>query len=864
MEYFIEKRIPTQIKKLYQAGGQFQKAAERVKQIIGDINLNAPDPLKDISKTNHGESRIKNCIKYDLSGFARLITISHDGICVLMYLGDHEDCEKWLESRKGVNLAFDKMDKVMVEVIVSEDINDPDKRQYSESDYADGKLHKRLKSLYFNKIANAISYSTLSPFLDFESDVSDDDLMEACISISTENIQSVFMDVFSSLKKGDIDGAINRILLFEEDLKLLEEASLTEKEAIISNDQFIKLSELEAEYIKGILESKDWYDWMLFLHPSQREVVKVEFAGSSRLLGVSGSGKTCVLVHRAVRLAKKYSGEKILILTLNPSLSELIEKLVDLLLENTGQTDLRKSIEITSFWELCRDLLIKFDGHPLRERIFNAKSDKHDDTIDDIWEEYYKCHLNNGDAEVLFPIHQTLLLRGIYPQEYLKQEFDWTRSAFGLSNRNEYLTVEREGRKIPMAESDRKYILEGLKGWDKKMEDVGAIDYLGLANKLSQHLDKIKPIYRCVLVDEIQDFGTLELKIIRRVVGEGENDLFLTGDIAQQVYNKHHKIKNAGINIPSNAYLKILKNYRNSREILESAYAVFKDNVRDEDFKSDDFEILNPEYANFSSPKPFIRRGESVENEIFSAFEYLRSILVPSSKEKGCIAFCGYSIFEVEQLSKQINIPVLDGMVKLSEGSIFLSDLEQTKRFEFDRMIIINCRSNVFPNPSLPKEEWYREISKIYVAMTRAKKELIISYTGEVSSLFVNKGELFREDEWRIHLIDNPEILFEIPDKAKENMSKQKMGSLKGKEFLYTHNAIGLSRELQNKLLELVSGNSVIDEKRRQIGWRTMGELETNLKSRNRDLPTLKRIFGPSVFDEVENLFGIVKTSDKK
>ncbi len=90
-----------------------------------------------------------------------------------------------------------------------------------------------------------------------------------------------------------------------------------------------------------------------------------------------------------------------------------------------------------------------------------------DDTIDDIWEEYYKCHLNNGDAEVLFPIHQTLLLRGIYPQEYLKQEFDWTRSAFGLSNRNEYLTVEREGRKIPMAESDRKYILEGLKSAPK-------------------------------------------------------------------------------------------------------------------------------------------------------------------------------------------------------------------------------------------------------------------------------------------------------------------------------------------------------------------------------------------------------------
>lgn len=550
-------------------------------------------------------------------------------------------------------------------------------------------------------------------------------------------------------------------------------------------------------------------------------------------------------------------GKKILILTLNPSLSELIEKLVDILLISTGKKDLRKCIEVTSFWELCRDLLIKLDENPLRERILNAKSDKDGDTIDEIWEEYYTCQLNNRDAEVLFPIHQTLLVRGVFPQEYLKQEFDWARSAFGVPNRNEYLQIERDGRKIPILELDRKHILEGLTGWDKKMEDVGAIDYLGLANRLSMHMDKIVPMYRCVLVDEIQDFGTLELNIIRKIAIEGENDLFLTGDIAQQVYNKHHKIKNAGISIPSNAYLKILKNYRNSREILEAAYAIFKENIREEDFKSDDFEILSPQYANFSSPKPFIRRGNSIEHELFSAIEYLKSILESSTKEKGCIAFCDYSIFEVEQLGIELNIPVLDGAVNLSESNIFLSDLEQTKGFEFDRMIIINCRSNVFPNPSLPKEEWYREISKLYVAMTRAKKELVVSFTGEVSNLFTNKSEFFREDEWHMHLIDNPVINIEIRDKSIENTSKQKMSNLKGKEFLYTHNAIGLSRELQNKLLELVSGNSVYDEKKRQIGWKTMGELTISLRSRNRDLPTLKRIFGPSVFDELETLLGI-------
>ncbi len=76
------------------------------------------------------------------------------------------------------------------------------------------------------------------------------------------------------------------------------------------------------------------------------------------------------------------------------------------------------------------------------------------------------------------------------------------------------------------------------------MKDIGVIDYLGLANELFKYSEKLTPRYRCILIDEVQDFGTLELKIIRKLVKEGENDLFITGDIAQQVYSKHHKIRN--------------------------------------------------------------------------------------------------------------------------------------------------------------------------------------------------------------------------------------------------------------------------------------------------------------------------------
>jgi superfamily I DNA and RNA helicase len=65
------------------------------------------------------------------------------------------------------------------------------------------------------------------------------------------------------------------------------------------------------------------------MHPEQERCVDVDFSASSKLLGVSGSGKTCVLVKRAVRLANKYPSEKVLVVTLNRSLANLIKELVD-------------------------------------------------------------------------------------------------------------------------------------------------------------------------------------------------------------------------------------------------------------------------------------------------------------------------------------------------------------------------------------------------------------------------------------------------------------------------------------------------------------------------------------------------------
>jgi hypothetical protein len=81
------------------------------------------------------------------------------------------------------------------------------------------------------------------------------------------------------------------------------------------------------------------------------------------------------------------------------------------------------------------------------------------------------------------------------------------------------------------------------------MRAVGVVDYLGLTSALAQHTDKILSRYTNILVDEAQDFGTTELRIIRRLVSAGPNDLFLCGDVAQTVLPKHRALKEAQIEV---------------------------------------------------------------------------------------------------------------------------------------------------------------------------------------------------------------------------------------------------------------------------------------------------------------------------
>lgn len=833
MEYMEYDDFRPSITALYRQGGPFKNAAEKVFAIRQKAfsGFEHKDVFA-IATTHNGESRIPHCVKYELPGRARLVTMANNGICMFLYAGDHTEVDRWLDRNRSIDFILKRQGNAQViePVFVSQSTNRQDLIK-TESDLgAPDHLLDLISGRYGDKLLDGLPEETARVIASVGPLITDDELLQIVESIKDQGRRSAVLDVLLKLRESDANGAKNRIDLYFGEVKQL--ADLTEDEAtqLQSGERVIKVTDVDPQLFEHFVKTASYQKWMLYLHPSQREYVDREHSGSMRLSGISGSGKTCVLIHRALRLAEKYPDGRILILTLNAALAKLIDSLV-----SASRGALRpKNIRVSSFWELCREKLLEIE--PQNKKLYTQVTVATNpyavsEHIDEIWNEYYNCENNNHDADQMERLHRSLLARRIFPKDYLKQEFDYVRSAFAPSDREQYFEMERTGRAIPLDRPFRKQVFDGLAGWERKMLAVGAIDATAIATALHKHQTELKPEYRCVLVDEVQDFGTLELTIIRRLVADAENDLFLCGDAAQSVHTKHQDFEASGINVRGGKSTRLQQNYRNSRQILTAAHDILIRNYQRHSAGLVDLEILPPEYANFSSSNPNLLQADSMADELGYAIAYARNVVETSSHKKVCIALAGYHQRSVDALGIQLGLPVLNGDINIGEGQVFLADLEQTKGFEFDSMIIINAHAGVLPHPDLPVEESFRDLSKFYVAMTRAKTELIVSYHGSVTDFIGSNQEHFSVGDWKDYAEKLPIAESDLPAAG---VPEKKFGvewDLTGKQFLRLPEAIGLPQNAQEKLIECVTGKMSFEgKKKKQKTWKSIGEFLNDMQ----------------------------------
>lgn len=824
MRFLEGNEFMTSLRNLYQKGGLYQKAATTIQAAWGRAHSKESfeSVFRGIALTNHGESRIPHCIKYDLTKFSRLVTVVNNGICLFLFCGDHDTVDRWLERNKGLDFVARQSGEALVlqKTRASDPALGPEGRINAEPDLSTGALLELLPARYVDRITAGLSSDVLADLRRIESISSDDEIQNVALLCGDAARQNTVLDVLLSLKSGDVVNAKVRIDTWTGNATPVVELQDQQVSQIQSSESTVLIEDVDPVLFQHFVQTASFEQWMLYLHPSQRKHVHQDFDGPARLAGVSGSGKTCVIVHRALRLADLYTDEPVLIVTLSDALASLINGLID---AARGETRPR-NLQVSSIFDLCFQQLMalepeKRDYYTTRTIAKNPHAVSEE--VDEIWREYFLCENNNHDADSMLEVVQTLCVRGVYASDYLRQELDYVRSRCRPGYRQEYLQMERNGRVIGLDERYRLAVLNGLDGWENKMKAVGVVDGMGIVTALSRHVKRLEPIYRSVLVDEVQDLGTLELSILRKLTKEGPNDLFLCGDAAQRIYTKHTDLTQAGINTTGRSN-SLKQNYRNSRQILTAAHAVLTQSLEGIPRGASHVEVLPPEYASFASPKPLLIEAASIEEEIAYGLGYLQSLAESTgTTQRYCLAICGYTPTAVERLGSQLSIKALSAQTSLREAQIFISDLEQTKGFEFDAVVVANCTSRVMPHPQLPEEESFRDLSRLYVAMTRAKTQLIVSYSAGLSRFVEAARNCFTEATYEEHAEPTELGALQMPSPAIPQRHDPEMWSLNGRQFLKTLDATGLPRVVQDIIATKVSGVTKLQgSKRRQTEWK--------------------------------------------
>jgi hypothetical protein len=832
---------------LWRKGGRFQKAAEEVHAVIGRSAI-GEDPFASLRQTQHGEDRIKNCVKFDLENGARLITVRAGDNWILLYCGSHDDSQDWLDKNRGLLPVVSDAGVVSAtwESVDNTGLGLPASR-------AAGKLYLRLSEQLFDRLVGGLARSITRELESFEAHATDGELWECLAKVDADDLRLALYDVLALLRGGKAEEASLRAKLFLGIAQPFASIPTEDLPALVDSAVIRRIDPTSATYKEALsrfMRTARYRDWMLFMHPAQEAVADEDFPGPAKLVGVSGSGKTCVVVRRAVRLARKYPAEKVLVLTLNPALARLIRMLIA---ECADPRDVDR-ITVQPFYELCRELMLAFD--PRGEKKYRETTWKHDEHVDEIWLEYYRCENNNDDAAVLRPVHDHLLGRGWNPEPYIREEIDWLRSALPAARYETYLDTERvkrKGRTVPLSPAFREGVMKGAEGWAEKMDVVGVRDLLALAQAVAERTDKIRSVYRCALVDEVQDLGNVELRIVRALVEAGENDLFFTGDAAQAVTSKYQSLQEIGIEIPAARSRRLGLNYRNSREILEIASAILMDHMTEEMQDREDLPILHPEYSQASGSTPLLLEAGSVAAELSAAIQLANERVSRSPEVKVCIAVCGHSHYELRHYGAEIGIPVLDGSIDVDQGSVFLSDLEQTKGFEFDLVCIVNCSHRVIPDGGAPDSERFRDLARFYVAMTRAKTDLVLSWSGAPSVFVKGRGDQLLEGKWSDYIdlgnakaVRAPTFLADLHDASADHDWRKMTGA----SFLLSKHAPGVSIELSSKIRQLVDGRG-LKKGSESLKWQTMGRAAEDY---SRQPSSARRQWGPEVGKQFEDL----------
>ncbi|HZU66036.1 MAG TPA: NERD domain-containing protein [Ktedonobacteraceae bacterium] len=399
------------------------------------------------------------------------------------------------------------------------------------------------------------------------------------------------------------------------------------------------------------------YDKLLLMDEQQQKwAFSDQIMGKNYMLEVAGSGKTNILLSRAMHLVNKHFGSpgfRVLVLTYSEPLALDLRRLLDLKIKNQSSPDApryKQTIEIRHITELMENILVAYLGAPGAEA----------------WHTQVKSQLSTPD---------------------------------------EYLEI-----KLP-----------------EKCQDV-----------LYEQGERFR-LYDYLLVDEVQDFSDFFLDVALCLLKKREN-VFMVGDIGQKLFDRSHNLSELQlaedrIRIPASYQM-----YRSPKYIARLAWSF----LRRDPFIA--YELQQQGYEEKIKPKnemmtrPVFKWGATSEELLNTVCEYIAECVANRTRPEQvlCIALPD-TLKALHSMLAARAVPVCwANEISTDERKVILAEFTMSKGLEREYVYILDIdrladgslnSASMFQTAETLEHEARRSRIKVFVALTRAIREVFLYYT---------------------------------------------------------------------------------------------------------------------------------------
>jgi superfamily I DNA/RNA helicase len=492
--------------------------------------------------------------------------------------------------------------------------------------------------------------------------------------------------------------------------------------------------------LRRVIEGGDFGAWRVFLHPEQRKYAERSYSGPFRLSGGAGTGKTVVLLHRARMLARRSPDSRVLLTTFTTNLADQLR--TDLSRLDPGLPYAASLAEpgasVYGIDALASAVLRRAGTDVAADAeavLGSATTPVNGRTPGTAWRDAV-----DAAGGALPPS-----LRSI---QFLTAEYAQVVLPNRITSREAYYKVRRPGRGVALDRAKRAAVWDVIEAYRAKARIAGSVDFAEAATIAAAHLQRLAStqgvfVTDHVLVDEGQDLGPAHWQLMRALAGEHADDLFIAEDSHQRIYGQRIVLSQFGIRIVGRSQ-RLTLNYRTTAQNLAYAINVLRGG------KYVDLEDAAESSAAYrsarSGPVPRLIPCATLSEELDRAAGLIRSWVAETDAPETIAVL----VREQRQRDRVVTGLAERGVTiravdreHIKPGQPVVMTMHRAKGTEFSKILLFGIDQGAIPRPlrdeQYAEEAWadalLRERSLLYVAATRARDELALSWSGDPSEL---------------------------------------------------------------------------------------------------------------------------------